>query len=335
MLRSQFSAEQSVPAHLFPLDKRQNQVDDEHKDEEDKADGDERFLSQSRRITHFLDDLRRHRCDGHEKPRREIVRRVADDHRNSHRLADRSADAENERREDPALCRGQTHLEDRLRLGVSERERALVILVGNRFEAVLGERGDRGHDHERKHEHRRKNALADRNAEHTFQHGNDDDEPEETVHDGRDSGEQVDDLRVRALKLFRAVIHKEYSRTYAEQSPDDDRSQRDDDGRQDHRKNAERRRRGTAPVLVEFRKPLTLEQEVEEADLAQRGNARHEQVDDDGEHRNDGERRRDEKYRLRALLAVQLEGAARFFTANGGISPRNRFLMFLCLFFVK
>ena len=262
--------------------------------------------------------MRGHGAHGHEEIGRKIIGRIADDHGNGDRFAHGAADAQNEGGKDAAFCRRNADLEDRLRLGVAEGKRAFVIFRGNGFQSVFGERSDRGHDHDGQDQYRRKHASSDGHAEHSLQHGHDDDQPEKPVDDGRDARKQVDDLIVRPFELLGAVIDHEDRRTDPQKPADDDRPERNDDGGNDGRQDPEGIGRGPSVVKVMFGKPQRLEQEVEEPDVAEGGNAGNQKVDNDGEHRDHREHRRDQEDRPCALLAVQLELQLFFFTANGG-----------------
>ena len=146
------------------------EVDDEDEDEKDKARRDERLAVKTRRIAEFQHDVGSQRADGKEEPRG-IVDKVPQKQLDCHRLAHRSADAEDERRDDAVLGCGQAHLPHRLVLGAAERQRALVIVHGHVFKAVLDERRDRGQDHDAQNERRKKKPQRRADVEEIVENG--------------------------------------------------------------------------------------------------------------------------------------------------------------------
>ena len=99
------------------------------------------------------------RVGGREQREADLVR-VADQHGQRHRLAERAAEAQHERAEDAGGRRRQHHLEDRLPARGAHAVGRLLHLVWHEAQRVLGDRRDRGQDHDGEHQRGRRQAGA-------------------------------------------------------------------------------------------------------------------------------------------------------------------------------
>ena len=146
------------------------EIDDEDEHEEDEARRDERLAVQPRRIAEFQHDVGSQRTDRQKEIGR-ISHLIAEQELDRHRLAHRSADAEDDRRDDAVLGSGQAHLPHRLVLGAAKRQRTLIVVHGHVFEAVLDERGDRGKDHDAQNDRGKEQPRRRADMKHIFHDG--------------------------------------------------------------------------------------------------------------------------------------------------------------------
>ena len=122
-------------------------------------------------IAHLHDDIRRHGADTGQQALRENGL-VAGDHDHRHGLANGSADAQDDACHNAGLRRRERCAVDAALMGRTQRQRALVVAVGNGTDRGFRDLDDGGQDH---------NAQQDAGGEDAFAY------PENALHDGNEN----------------------------------------------------------------------------------------------------------------------------------------------------
>src|SRR5207247_3512159 len=149
---------------------------------------------------------------------------VPDRQRDGHRVADRPSEAQDDRPEDPRTGGPQDRDAGRLPAGGAEAQRGLSLIVRDREEGLPRHRGDGWDDHDREDDARGELVRPDgisledgQETEDALDHRLDrdphdraeDEDPPQSVHDGRHRGEQFDDVCQRNSQPRRRKLGEE------------------------------------------------------------------------------------------------------------------------------
>ena len=240
-------------------------------------------------VAHLDDDVGGHRAQALEQALGHPGL-VACDHDDRHRLADGTADAENDRRQHAGPGGGQHRAENAALMGRAQGQAALIVAVGNGVQARLADRDDGGQDHDAQQHGggEKAHALAAFDVEHRLEEGRLDhglhgghqhDHTEEAVHDRWDTRQQLHRREHDFVDAGRGKPGHINGGQQADGHADEDSPRRDVDAAQDHRQDAE-------DIVAGL--PGGAQQELERADLEQSRHAVRKQEDADQRDRQNG-----------------------------------------------
>ena len=257
---------------------------DEYKDEQHHRAGDERLPMQARRVGKAGCNVGRKGTNRVEQAVGELCD-VPADQNDRGRFAEGAAQRQDNRGDDAGHRRGEHGAEDGALLRGAERQRALVITLGYRAQGVFADADDSGQNHDAEHERRRQQARPAA-AECAAHKGNDNDEPEIAVDDGRDARENIDDGLHDFVQPFGAVKRHKHRDKQADGYADHERAGRGVRRADDKRADA---------VQIVTGQPGSPENKVKKADFCDRRNGENKQINADDRNDCDKNRRRNDE----------------------------------------
>ncbi len=203
-----------------------------------------------------------------------------------HRLADGARDREHERRDDAGDCGGDDDPSRHLHLRRAERVGAVAQIARHRAHRVLGQRRDGRHQHHAHHEPRGERVEdVDLDPE-IAQQRRHEGEREVAEDDRRDAREDLERRLQDPARAGRRVLAQVDRGAQPERHRDCARDRGDEQRAGDQRQDAEVRG-------LEQRRPVRAGQEVDDRDLLEELERRHEQSDDDPDRGHDRDQRAD------------------------------------------
>ena len=216
------------------------------------------------------------------------VGHIARHHDDRHGFADGPADAQHDRGGDATGGGRDAHPEHGLDMGGAQGQRGLLVLLGHRLEGSLGYGDDGGQNHDGQHQNGAEQAGAVGQVEGHPHRRHQNHHADETVHHGRDARQQIHCRAHQAGQTGRRYLGQEHCGHEAHRYAQDNGPGGAVDGGKDEGQYAELGLGGGGG-------PLGAEEEVHQPDLADGGQAGHDQVDTDEEDKDDRDQTADKK----------------------------------------